>query len=171
MTTHKKKKVTRYRGSKTHGGGAMKKRRGAGNRGGRGNAGSGKRADCKKPSNWANKKYFGKFGFRPNSLKIFIAPVNLKWLDLNIEKLVKQGKASEKAGKYEIDLKSIGYNKLLGSGNTKKKMIIKTMFASAGAVEKVKKSGGDVVLPQNLNKQAEGKEDNVVTEDNTDKSS
>ncbi|MBD3259575.1 50S ribosomal protein L15, partial [Candidatus Woesearchaeota archaeon] len=38
----KSKKVKKMRGSKTHGGGNMR-RRGAGNRGGRGNAGTGKR--------------------------------------------------------------------------------------------------------------------------------
>ena len=47
MTTHKIKKVRKYRGSKTHGGGHMKKRRGSGNRGGFGKAGTGKRADQK----------------------------------------------------------------------------------------------------------------------------
>ena len=52
-----RKKNTRQRGSKTHGCGSMKKRRGAGHRGGRGAAGSGKRGDCKKPSIWKNKKY------------------------------------------------------------------------------------------------------------------
>ena len=39
-----RKKNTRQRGSHTHGWGAKKKHRGAGNRGGRGNAGSGPRA-------------------------------------------------------------------------------------------------------------------------------
>jgi len=79
MTTHKNKKVTKYRGSKTHGGGAMKKRRGAGNRGGRGNAGSGKRADSKKPSIWADKYYFGKHGFKKKGIKEKICAVNVGW--------------------------------------------------------------------------------------------
>src|SRR3989338_2045713 len=50
MPANKQKKVVRYRGSHTHGGGAKKKRRGAGNRGGRGMAGSGKRAGQIKPT-------------------------------------------------------------------------------------------------------------------------
>ena len=73
MTVNKRKKVTRYRGSKTHGGGAKKKRRGAGNRGGRGMGGSGKRADSKKPSLWGA-KYFGKHGFV--SLNVRNSPVD-----------------------------------------------------------------------------------------------
>ena len=67
----KRKKVNKYRGSQTHGGGAKKKRRGAGNRGGRGMAGSGKRADQKKPSilkEYGN-RYFGKRGFRSKNKK------------------------------------------------------------------------------------------------------
>ena len=48
MTINKRKKNTRQSAGTTHGCGSMKKRRGAGNRGGRGNAGSGKRGDAKK---------------------------------------------------------------------------------------------------------------------------
>ena len=48
MVINKSKKKLKYRGSKTHGCGSMKKRRGAGHRGGRGAAGSGKRGDTKK---------------------------------------------------------------------------------------------------------------------------
>jgi large subunit ribosomal protein L15 len=50
MTTHRRKKNVKQRGSKTHGWGSMKKHRGAGNRGGRGKAGTGKRGDQKKPT-------------------------------------------------------------------------------------------------------------------------
>ena len=47
MPTNKRKKHTKMRAKTTHGYGSMKKNRGAGNRGGRGMAGSGKRADQK----------------------------------------------------------------------------------------------------------------------------
>ena len=50
MTVNRRKKVVKQRGSHTHGWGSKKKHRGAGNRGGRGMAGSGKRADQRKPS-------------------------------------------------------------------------------------------------------------------------
>ena len=65
MVVNKSKKKLKYRGSKTHGCGSMKKRRGAGHRGGRGAAGSGKRGDAKKPSIWGG-RYFGKHGFINN---------------------------------------------------------------------------------------------------------
>ena len=45
MTHNKRKKNSRQRGEWTHGWGAKKKHRGAGHRGGRGNAGSGKRGE------------------------------------------------------------------------------------------------------------------------------
>ena len=72
MVINKSKKKLKYRGSKTHGCGSMKKRRGAGHRGGRGAAGSGKRGDAKKPSIWGG-TYFGKHGFhsrfkKPNTI-------------------------------------------------------------------------------------------------------
>ena len=70
MPVHKRKKVTKQRGSKTHGWGSMKKHRGAGNRGGRGKAGTGKRADTKKPTIinlFGAKGYFGKKGFLQNN--------------------------------------------------------------------------------------------------------
>ena len=47
MTVNRRRKRVRQRGSKTHGWGAKKKHRGKGNRGGKGMAGSGKRADSK----------------------------------------------------------------------------------------------------------------------------
>ena len=63
MTVNKRSKNTRQRGHTTHGWGSMKKHRGKGHQGGAGMAGSGKRADSKKPSIWKDKRYFGKFGF------------------------------------------------------------------------------------------------------------
>src|SRR3989344_9386542 len=70
MVVHKRRKFTRMRGTHTHGGGSKKKNRGAGNRGGRGMAGSGKRAEQKKPKilKEFGTSYFGKKGFkRPGS--------------------------------------------------------------------------------------------------------
>ena len=59
MVHNQRKKNSRHRGSWTHSHGEKKKHRGAGSRGGRGNAGSGKRGDAKKPSYWKIKKFSG----------------------------------------------------------------------------------------------------------------
>lgn len=144
MTTHKKKKVTKYRGSKTHGGGSMKKRRGAGSRGGRGRAGSGKRADQKKPS-YQKKNYFGKYGFTKKNQEA-IHTVTLSYFEQKINKLVSDKKASEKGGVYSVDLSDLGFKKLLGTGRLTKRINFACEMASAGAVEKVKKAGGSVTV-------------------------
>ncbi|MBW2991143.1 uL15 family ribosomal protein [Candidatus Woesearchaeota archaeon] len=138
---YKKKKVKKYRGSKTHGGGAMKKRRGAGHRGGRGRAGSGKRGDAKKPSYWKEKT--GRKGFASMSRKK-IKALNLEEVHNKLNLWLKQGLVVKKPVGYEIELKKLGYNKLLGKGGVKEKLFIITDFASKKALEKVKKAGGEV---------------------------
>ena len=83
---NKRKKLSRYRGSHTHGGGAKKKRRGSGHRGGVGMAGSGKRADHKKQMVFKlyGKNYFGKHGFKTHPKKIKIKIINLEDLERNL---------------------------------------------------------------------------------------
>ena len=65
MPVNKRTKLSRYRGSHTHGCGSKKKRRGAGHKGGKGMAGSGKRADQKKPTilKLYGNDYYGRRGF------------------------------------------------------------------------------------------------------------
>ena len=80
MTVNKRKKFSRMRGLGSHGWGAKKKHRGAGNRGGRGMAGSGKRADQKKPTilKLYGNEYFGRHGFcRPREVVENIKAINL----------------------------------------------------------------------------------------------
>lgn len=142
---YKKKKVKKYRGSKTHGSGAMKKRRGAGNRGGRGRAGSGKRADTKKPSYWKQKIDKKGFVFKRSRR---IKAINLEFINKNLNTWLKKGLIVKKPAGYEVELIKMGYNKLLGTGKIKEKFIIITSFASKKAVEKVKKAGGEVRVLQ-----------------------
>ena len=142
MTINKDKKKVKYRGSKTHGCGSMKKRRGAGNRGGRGAAGSGKRGDAKKPTIWGG-KYFGKFGFHGRSPKV--KTINLKEIETKIPIWLKKGLIKEDKGVFKIDLTELGYDKLLSVGTLTKKMSIKISNFSANAVEKVKQAGGEVI--------------------------
>ena len=143
MTHNKRKKFSRMRGSHTHGGGAKKKRRGAGHRGGRGNAGSGKRGDAKKPSFWKIKNYYGKHGF--TSIKrIKFKALNIKDLEQRAEGMVKEGLAKKESNFYVVDFKDLGYNKLLSAGDAKSKFKITVVYASKDAVEKIKKAGGEV---------------------------
>ncbi len=141
MTVNKKKKKVNYRGSKTHGCGSMKKRRGAGHRGGRGAAGSGKRGDCKKPSIWKG-RYFGKLGFKTNNPKI--NSINLKEIEIKIPKWLEQGLIKENKEVFQIDLNMFGYDKLLSTGEITKKLNIKVSSFSNKAAEKIKNAGGDI---------------------------
>ena len=142
----RKKKSAGFRGSHTHGWGSKKKHRHAGHRGGRGNAGSGKRGDAKKPSFWKDRKYFGKFGFIMHGMTVEINAINIKDVERMLGYFVSNGFASEKSGVYSVDLNKAGYNKLLATGRSTKKLNITVDYASQSAVEKVKGAGGNVSL-------------------------
>jgi len=141
---NKVKKVRKLRGSHTHGYGSKKKHRGAGSRGGRGMAGSGKRADQKKPSilKKYGKKYFGRYGFR--SLKKKIRAVNIDYL----EKLVNKNLVKKEGDVFLIDLEKLGYEKLLSAGKVTQKFKVLVKSASKKAIEKIKKLGGEIIQPE-----------------------
>ena len=148
MTINKRKKNSRYRGSKTHGGGAMKKRRGAGNRGGRGMAGTGKRADHHKQQiikKYGLLNYFGKHGFTSHKPKIKINAINISYLEERFPILLEKGLIKQEGNIYTINLSKLKFNKLLGKGNPTKKYKITTKFISKSAKEKIEKAGGEIV--------------------------
>ena len=157
MTVNKRKKNTRQRGHKTHGWGAKKKHRGKGHQGGAGMAGSGKRADSKKPSIWKDKEYFGKHGFVSKMQKVKVIPVNISYIEEHISKLLSGNLVKKEDQFYSVELEKLGYNKLLGDGKVSMKFRIKTPYASKSAIEKVKEAGGEVTGLLNL-EQAEKKE-------------
>ncbi len=132
MAVRKRKKNTRFRGSLTHGWGSPKKHKGAGNRGGRGMAGSGKRADQKKFSilKEYGHSYFGKHGFnRP-------------------QKMLKETKAiniADLPDQDKINLTEMGYDKLLSMGTPKRKYEITVSSFSAKAKEKIESAGGKIL--------------------------
>lgn len=135
-----KKKNKGFRGYKSHGWGSKKKHRGKGSHGGKGMAGTGKRADTKKPTiiNLYGNDYFGKRGFIVPQSKPYEA-INIR--DLNIL-LVKKGITKE------INLKDFGYEKLLATGELHTPIKITVERASAHAIEKVKNAGGSVVIKE-----------------------
>ena len=144
MTVNRRKKNTRQRGSMTHGWGAKKKHRGKGHQGGAGMAGSGKRADSKKPSIWKDKHYFGKFGFVSKTPKVKINAVNISYIEQHINKFLSGNLIKKEDGFYSLELEKLGFNKLLGDGRISTKFRIKAPYASKSAVEKVKRAGGEV---------------------------
>ncbi len=142
MVAKRRKKSTRQH--KTHGWGANKHRN-SGMRGGYGNAGTGKKSDNKKPSNWAE-DYFGKHGFVKKGQIEEINAINLKDLEDKIPRWLKEKTAKEEAGTITIDLEKAGYNKLLSSGKITKKMKITVPKAAEGAAEKIKAAGGELTV-------------------------
>ncbi len=146
MTTAKRAKTSRARGSHTHGWGSMKKHRGAGSRGGRGNAGSGKRADVKKPNYWKNTKYFGKHGFTKHNASPENA-VNVEYFEQNADLMLKEKKASEENGVIVVDATALGITKVIGKGSVSKKFKITVNKASPKAQEVISGAGGTIVLP------------------------
>ena len=124
MKLKKRKKSSRFRGSRMHGR-AAKKSKGKGNRGGKGMAGTGKKAGQKKtylaryfPD------YFGKEGLKRKLKKL---------IGINLRDLPK---------KKEIQMN--GY-KILGEGEAEKGVVIKADGFSKQAKEKIEKAGGKAI--------------------------
>ncbi len=134
MPVNKRKKNSRLKGSHTYGWGSKKKHRKAGNRGGHGMSGTGKRSDHRKTmilKKYGN-EYFGRTGFkRPQKVLLKIKTINVQ--DLN------------KFKEDKIDLIKLGYNKLLGKGSITKKVTIIVPKFSESAKEKIEKAGGQVL--------------------------
>ena len=98
----------------------------------------------KKPSLWTRKKYFGKYGFISKSRKS-INSTNIDYLETNLGNLPKDTVSNEN-GFYSIDLSKLGFDKLLSNGRVSNKYKIKVQNASKKAIEKIKSSGGEVIL-------------------------
>jgi ribosomal protein L15 len=142
MAFHKRKRITRQRGSRTHGWGRL--HRGSGNKGGAGNAGSGKKADAKKPS-FAD-RVFGKHGFIAHNSATADTIINVGDVAQHLPKWVAAKHATHAAGLYTVDLGKLGYTKLLSQGKASVKMKLTISSASKSAVEKVKTAGGEVAV-------------------------
>ncbi|MBI5347453.1 MAG: uL15 family ribosomal protein [Candidatus Aenigmarchaeota archaeon] len=130
MKLVKRKKNSRAKGKRTHGWGSKKKRRGGGSRGGSGHSGSDKHHYVKRVVE--EQSHLGKKGFY--SLKKHERTINI----------------CELPDRNEINLKEMGYEKLLGRGTIKKAVIVKAGKCSKKAMEKIEKAGGKVVITSSL---------------------
>ncbi|MBS3111702.1 uL15 family ribosomal protein [Candidatus Woesearchaeota archaeon] len=142
MVVHKRKKVEKFRAKTTHGYGSMKKNRGAGNRGGRGMAGSGKRADQKKPKilKEFGTSYFGKKGFkRPGSFTNNIINVG------DIKKYVEKDLVLKEGDSFVFNATKLGFDKVLGKGKVESKFKVISPSVSESAKKKIEAAGGEVI--------------------------
>ncbi len=145
MTVRIKKRTFSLRGSKTYGWGYKKKRRGSGNKGGKGGAGYHKHK-------WLQTIKLGhhiqkKGVIPPQEITTHITAINLGQLDQMADRLVQEGKAQKQGELIQIDLEKIGIDKVLGSGQLTKKLAVKAKYFSKGAQEKLKESGGQSTSP------------------------
>jgi large subunit ribosomal protein L15 len=137
MPTNKRSK---YRGSRTCGGGTHKNRRGAGNRGGRGRAGINAHHFVK----WYKEMggpVFGKDGFS-NSSQTSISVMDIGIIDQIVPSLLAQGIAKNEGDAIVINITDIGIDKVLGSGKVTKKLNISAQAFSESAKVKIEKIGG-----------------------------
>jgi len=137
MPTNKRSK---YRGSRTCGGGTHKNRRGAGNRGGRGRAGINAHHFVK----WYKEMggpVFGKNGFS-NSSQTTVTVIDVGIIDQIMPSLLAQGIAKNEGDVIVINTADMGIDKVLGSGKVTKKMNISAQAFSESAKAKIEKMGG-----------------------------
>lgn len=124
-------KTKKRRGSRTHGRG-KKAGRGAGLRGGRGNAGLHKHKYMHVLKYMRD--HFGRRGFKRSFDKKEVNAINVG----DIERLFPDRK--------EINLKEEGFDKLLGKGEIKTKVKIIVPKATDRAIRKIEEKGGEVVI-------------------------
>jgi large subunit ribosomal protein L15 len=136
-------RTKKFRGKRTHGRG-KKAGRGAGKRGGRGLAGLHKHK-------WSyTVKYlpdhFGRHGFkRPQKVVGAKVTINVNEVEQNLDKFIEDGVGKKiKNDVVEVNLKKIGFDKLLGKGKVTKKMKIIVPSASQIAISKIEELGGKV---------------------------
>ena len=145
MVVKRRKKITKQRGSRTCGWGLV--HRGSGQKGGVGNAGSGKKAAAKAPrvGLWA-KQLMGKHGFIHHGPVQRDKVINLRDLEDKLPHLLVEKLAVQSGNVVTVDLNKAGFTKVLSAGRVTRAWKITAQRASPEAIEKVKAGGGDIVV-------------------------
>lgn len=142
-------KKRRQRGSRTHGGGTHKNRRGGGHRGGRGNAGRSKHE-------FHNQEPRAKHGFtQPEEVQDTVATIDVQILDEDAILLAANGLAEETDGGYRIDARDVvedGHDadivKVLGGGQVHNSLEVVADAFSANAIDRIESADGEAVLSE-----------------------
>jgi large subunit ribosomal protein L15 len=139
---HKLRKTRKKRGSRTVGYGRVGQHRGGGQRGGHGKAGRHKHL-------WSyvlryEPDYFVKKGFTP-ARRSKLNEINVGKIDEEASRLLDEGKAVKKVNGIHIDLKELGYDKLLGSGKVTHPFVLRVDSFSKSAAEKIKNANGKIL--------------------------
>jgi large subunit ribosomal protein L15 len=146
MKLNKRKKSKKMRGSRTHGH-AAKKTKGSGNRGGKGMAGTGKKAGQK--LTFLHKympDYFGKRG------------ITSRKSEKKRNNVMNVGEIQNKYKAGEVNLEDY---KILGEGEVKDKYVVKAKSFSKQAGEKIEKAGGKMILLEKVRERIKDKEEKM----------
>jgi len=140
------RRTKKFRGSRTHGRG-KKHGRGAGGRGGTGNAGL-----HKHKFKWMlinDPDHFGAHGFvRHHDGEHEVVAVDLETLEIRLPTFLQEGVATQGAGGVTVDLGKAGVHKLLGSGKVTRPLKITVGRATDQAKAKVTAAGGSVDISE-----------------------
>ncbi len=142
-------KKRRQRGSRTHGGGTHKNRRGAGHRGGRGRAGRAKHE-------FHNYEPLGKHGFtRPEETQDTVVEVRVQKLDEDAALLAAEDVAEADGDAYHLDARDVAEDghdvdvvKVLGGGQVRNELHVVADAFTSGARELIEEAGGSVELSE-----------------------
>jgi len=131
------RKTRKYRGSRHCGWGQIGQHKASGHKGGLGQSGLHKHHFIRMLM--TDPKHFGHDSTHPPHPNLVRKWASVRDLDDIFAKFGKQ-----EGGKKLIDLTELGYDKLLGGGQTKNAYVVKVEKFSASAEEKIKQSGGEV---------------------------
>ncbi|MCL5009385.1 MAG: uL15 family ribosomal protein [Candidatus Parvarchaeota archaeon] len=126
------------RGSTSAGRGYGKRARHAGNRGGRGRAGGGKRGQQKMMSINANEHTYN-FSSKKK------VPLNLNHISSKIKAIEKDGMLKKEGDRIVIDLDELGYSKVCGKFGSEKFKLVIHGKASERAKNEIIAAGGEVL--------------------------
>ena len=132
------RKTRKFRGSRNHGWGQVAQHRASGHKGGLGQSGMLKHHFSTMLKE--DPKHFGHNSNNPPTRNIIKKWVGVRDLD---DLYLRSGKQED--SKKILDLKDLGFNKLLGGGKVKNAYSIKIDQFTAKAEEKVKNAGGELL--------------------------
>jgi large subunit ribosomal protein L15 len=138
------RKSRRQRGSRFCGWGQIGQHRQSGSRGGTGGAGKHKHF-------WIRTVIEEPHHFGHDSTKSMRRGRLDRWVNLrDLNDLAARVGSTDEHGKIILDLKSIGYNKLLGRGTLNKPIVVQVDKVSATAKQKIELAGGEIVLNEEI---------------------
>lgn len=133
------RKSRRQRGSRYCGWGQIGQHRQSGSRGGIGGAGKHKHL-------WIRTVIEEPEHFGHDSTKPLRRNIRNRWVNLrDVNDLAARFGSTNERGKVVLNLRSIGYDKLLGTGTLRKPIVIQVGKVSANAKQKIELVGGEII--------------------------